>query len=256
MRSEVYRSARVEGGCRMKLIWGDCLKEMRKIPDGSVDMVLCDLPYGKTACKWDVIIPFEPLWEQYRRICKGAVVLTAAQPFTSALVMSNLRQFKYQWVWDKVVGRGHLMAKKRPMCNHEDICVFYSVAPIYNPQMVEKYKPEKGKAMECSRTSVIYGKTTGEQSIVIRTHSYPKTIQKFSCKSNSSKHHPTQKPVALMEYLIRTYTNEGMTVLDNCMGSGTTGVACVNTKRDFIGIEMDATYFAIASLRIAQAQCP
>jgi site-specific DNA-methyltransferase (adenine-specific) len=123
-----------------QLYLGDCLEVMKLIPDCSVDMVMCDLPYGTTACKWDSVIPFEPLWEQYRRICKGAVVLTAAQPFTSALVMSNLRQFKYQWVWDKVVGRGHLVAKKRPMCNHEDICVFYSVAPIYNPQMVEKYR--------------------------------------------------------------------------------------------------------------------
>jgi site-specific DNA-methyltransferase (adenine-specific) len=227
---------------------------MKRIPDGSVDMVLCDLPYGTTACKWDVVIPFEPLWKEYKRICKSPVVLTAAQPFTSALVMSNVREFKYAWVWDKVVGRGHLVAKKRPMCNHEDICVFYSVTPIYNPQMVEKYKPEKGKAMEHSRTSLMGGTTTGKQSIVIRTHSYPKTIQKFSSEPNKGKHHPTQKPVALMEYLIRTYTNEGMTVLDNCMGSGTTGVACMNTGRNFIGIEKEPEYFEICKQRIQEAK--
>ena len=236
------------------LLQGDCLEIMPTLPAASVDLVLCDLPYGTTACKWDAVIPFEPLWAEYKRICKGAFVLTAGQPFTSALVMSNLEQFKYQWVWDKVVGRGHLVAKKRPMCNHEDVCVFYAKPYVYNPQMVLKAKPEKGKAMEASRTSIMGGVTTGEQRDVIRTHSYPKTIQVFSSEPNNQKQHPTQKPVALMEYLIKTYTNPGDTVLDNCMGSGTTGVACVNTGRNFIGIEKDANYFAIAQGRISAAE--
>jgi site-specific DNA-methyltransferase (adenine-specific) len=240
----------------MNLIEGECLAEMAKIPDNYIDMVMCDLPYGTTQCKWDSVIPFDALWREYKRICKptAAIVLTAAQPFTSALVMSNIKDFKYQWVWDKVVGRGHLVAKKRPMANHEDVCVFYRSAPTYNPQMVQKVKPERGKAMEHSRTAIVGGSTTGAQGDVIRTHSYPKTIQVFPSESNRDKLHPTQKPVALMEYMIKTYTNEGMTVLDNCMGSGTTGVAAVNLGRAFVGIERDPAYFKIASERIAAAQ--
>ena len=207
------------------IICGDCLEIMPTLPDKSVDMILCDLPYGTTACKWDTVIPFEPLWKEYKRLIKdrGAIVLTASQPFTSALVMSNVGEFKYCWVWDKQVGRGHLVAKKRPMAQHEDVAVFYANAPVYNPQMVEKDRPELGKAMEHSRTSICGGQTTGIQSVVTRTHSYPKTILHFPSEGNSQKTHPTQKPVALFEYLIRTYTNEGDTVLDNCAGSGTTG---------------------------------
>ena len=240
----------------MNLMLGDCLERMKEIEDGSVDMVLADLPYGTTACKWDSVIPFEPLWAHYKRVCKknAAIVLTASQPFTSALVMSNIDWFKYCWVWDKKVGRGHLVAKKRPMAQHEDVCVFYASAPTYNPQMVKKDRPERGKAMEHSRTSICGGKTTGVQESIVRTHSYPKTILQFPSESNSQKTHPTQKPVALMEYLIHTYTNQSETVLDNTMGSGTTGVACVNTNRNFIGIERDEGYFNIAKKRIEDAQ--
>lgn len=169
-----------------------------------------------------------------------------------ALVMSNVSDFRYCWVWDKNVGRGHLVAKKRPMARHEDVAVFYGAAPTYAPQMVAKEKPQKGKAMEHSSTSVCGGKTTGEQASVVRTHSYPHTILSFPMVGKKFGH-PTQKPVALMEYLIRTYTNAGDTVLDNTMGSGTTGVACANTGRRFIGIERDEGYFAIARQRIEAA---
>lgn len=236
---------------------GDCLEWMTTIPDGSVDMILCDLPYGTTACKWDTVIPFEPLWAHYRRIAKrnAAIVLTASQPFTTALIASNMREFRYCWVWDKQVGRGHLVAKRRPMARHEDVAVFYRSAPDYQPQMMLKAKPEKGRAMEHSRTTICGGTTTGDKNAtVVRTHSYPQTILAICSEPNNGKRHPTQKPVALMEYLIRTYTREGETVLDNCMGSGTTGVACANTGRRFIGIERDEKYFQIAADRIAESQ--
>ena len=232
------------------LINGDCLVEMKNIPDKSIDMILADLPYGTTACKWDTIIPFEPLWEQYKRIIKdnGAIVLTASQPFTSALVMSNIKMFKYEWIWNKITGRGHLVAKHRPMAQHENILVFGKGKTKYNPQMVLMDKPQKSKSMEASRTSIMGGHTTKESETIIRTHKYPKTI--ITQGVDGKYVHPTQKPVALMEYLIKTYTNEGDTVLDNCMGSGTTGVACKNLNRNFIGIELDKGYFEIAKSRI------
>ena len=232
---------------------GNCLDIMPTIEAGSVDMVLADPPYGTTACKWDSVIPFEPMWASIKHAAKrnAAIALFGSQPFTSALVMSNVKMFKYCWVWDKVTGRGHLVAKKRPMAQHEDISVFYGRAPVYTPQMVLKDRPERGSNVESSRTSIIGGKTTKEKEYVVRTHSYPKTIQRFGMDKKCG--HPTQKPVALMEYLIKTYTNEGDTVLDFTMGSGTTGVACANTGRKFIGIELDAGYFEIASRRVAEA---
>lgn len=232
------------------LLRGDCLERMAEIPDGSVDMVMCDLPYGTTACKWDSVIPFEPLWAQYRRICKrnAAIVLTASQPFTSALVMSNIDWFKYCWVWDKVNRpTGHLNAKKQPLRETEDVVVFYAGQPTYNPQMVdgEPYTATGSKKSDC------YGsqKTT---TTVCTGKRYPRNVLKIEADERGTvgRIHPTQKPVALMEYLVRTYTNEGETVLDNTMGSGTTGVACVNTGRRFIGIERDEAYFALASQRI------
>ena len=234
----------------MNLMLGDCLERMKEIPDGSVDMILADPPYGTTACKWDTIIPFEPMWEQLKRVTKknGAIVLFGSQPFTSALVMSNVKMFKYEWVWDKVTARGHLVAKKRPMAQHENILVFGNGATTYNPQMTLKKKPERGSSVEASRTSLVGGSTTKEKEIIIRTHSYPKTIQTFGMDKRVG--HPTQKPVALMEYLIKTYTNENETVLDFCMGSGTTGLAAKNTGRKFIGIEKDAGYFEIAKQRL------
>lgn len=234
------------------LLHGDCLNLMADIPDGVVDMVLCDLPYGTTACRWDSVIPFDQLWAAYRRVCKpnAAIVLMAGQPFTSALVMSNPKWFKYCWVWDKVIARGHLVAKKRPMAQHEDIAVFYGRAPSYNPQMVVKEKQQKGRQYAASATEIIAQSKFGGE-VVIRTHSYPKTVLTYPPRG--PKVHPTQKPVALMSYLINTYTNPGDTVLDNTMGSGTTGVACANTDRRFIGIERDDTYFATACSRVVAA---
>lgn len=234
----------------INLMQGDCLELMKQIPDGSVDMVLADPPYGTTACKWDSVIPFEQMWEQLKRVIKPkrAIVLFGSQPFTSALVMSNIKMFKYEWVWDKITARGHLVAKKRPMAQHENISVFGNGATTYNPQMTLKKKPKRGLSVEASRTALIGGTTTKEKEIIVRTHSYPKTILTFGMDKRVG--HPTQKPVALMEYLIKTYTNEGETVLDFTMGSGTTGVAAKNLGRSFIGIELDEKYFEIAKNRI------
>ena len=235
-----------------KVIQGDCLEVMKDIPDKSVDMILADLPYGTTACKWDTIIPFEPLWEQYKRIIKdnGAIVLTASQPFTSALVMSNVKMFKYEWIWNKVTGRGHLVAKHRPMAQHENILVFGNGKVKYNPQMVLMEKPQKGRSMEASRTSIMGGHTTKESETIIRTHKYPKTI--ITQGVDGKYVHPTQKPVALMEYLIKTYTNEGDLVLDNCAGSFTTAIAAENTKRNWICMEQLEEYCEIGRKRIEE----
>ena len=227
----------------------DCLEGMKRIPSKSIDMILCDLPYGTTACKWDSVIPFEPLWEQYRRIAKpnAAIVLTASQPFTTALIASNLGEFKYGWVWDKARASNPQLAKKQPLKSHEDVCVFYRKFPTYNPQgLVEipeadrkVHMPEPNSLGHCVRKPYV------------QTHTnYPKAILNIKAERGL---HPTQKPVALMEYMIRTYTNEGDVVLDNCMGSGTTGVACANTGRRFIGIELDPDYFEIAKQRIESA---
>lgn len=232
----------------IKLMLGDCLELMKTVPDGSVDMVLCDLPYGTTQNKWDAVIPFDQLWAEYRRVCRGAIVLTAAQPFTSALVMSNPNQFKYQWVWHKEPS-GNLNAKKMPMPEHEDVLVFGS--PMYNPQGLRPTL-RKRSASDNSKTSN-YGAQKAkpyEQTVT----GYPTSILPFAKERGGV--HPTQKPVALMEYLIRTYTNPGDTVLDNTMGSGTTGVAAVNTGRHFIGIERDPAYFDVASARIDAALNP
>ena len=239
----------------MRLLHGDCLELMAQIPDGSVDMVLCDLPYGTTACKWDAVLPFEPLWAEYRRVAKvnAAIVLTASQPFTTALIASNLKHFKYCWIWDKVRGVGFQIAKFRPMMRTEDVVVFGNgngALATYNPQMVERDKIKKSKCYSSSDSSPLAYNDGLEREY---THKYPTNVIEASNASQKGKVHPTQKPVALMEYLIRTYTNEGETVLDNCMGSGTTGVACANTGRNFIGIEKDDKYFAIAQARIEAA---
>jgi len=234
---------------------GDCLDVMRGIPDGSVDMVCTDPPYGTTACKWDAVIPFEPMWAQLKRITKpnGAIVLMASQPFTSALVMSNVKMFRYCWVWEKTMASNFAQCKKVPFKKHEDICVFYKRQPLYNPQM------QSGKAYVDARCNGSRAASVGSLKTVIRSSiknngtRYPSSVQKFS-NGNNGNVHPTQKPVALMEYLIRTYTNPGETVLDFTMGSGTTGCAAANTRRRFIGIEMDADYFAAASARIQKAQ--
>lgn len=238
------------------LLQGDCIEVMRGLEPESVDMVLCDLPYGTTACKWDSIIPFEALWAEYRRICKpsAAIVLTAGQPFTSALIASNFSMFRYVWVWDKVLPRGHLNAKKQPLRIHEDIVVFSSAPHMYDPQKTlgHKRKVARTRYTKAGEGEQVYGKETRD-TFYDSDERYPTTILTLSTADQSGKVHPTQKPVALMEYLIRTYTNAGETVLDNTMGSGTTGIACVNTGRSFIGIERDAEYFAIARERIAGA---
>lgn len=224
----------------VQLLRGDCLDLMQTIPDQSVDLVLCDLPYGTTQNKWDSVIPFDALWREYKRLCKGVIVLTAAQPFTSALVMSNIDDFRYQWVWCKTRAVGHLNAKKMPMNAHEDVCVFGRGA--YNPQGLVPY----GKINKRSKSGDNYG-TAGTSNFAEFTN-YPSTLLTFP--HDKERLHPTQKPVALMEYLIRTYTNEGDTVLDNCMGSGTTGVAARQSGRRFIGMERDEKYFDICVERI------
>lgn len=239
----------------MQLMKGDCLEEMKKIPDGSVDMILCDLPYGTTACKWDAVIPYAPLWEQYRRILKRghAIVLHASQPFTTSLIASNLTGYCYNWVWDKKFGANFAQAKRQPLKTHEDICVFSydGKMPRYYPIMIKRENPIKlGK--NSGMTNAIPLVTHSSYEGKIYDEKYPDSQLHFSCRAERGLH-PTQKPVALIEYLIRTYTSEGALVLDNCMGSGTTGVACANSGRRFIGIEQDEKYFDIAKSRIEQA---
>jgi site-specific DNA-methyltransferase (adenine-specific) len=237
----------------MKVLHGDCLDLMKDIETGSIDMILCDLPYGTTQCKWDTVIPFEPLWAQYKRIIKdnGAIVLTAAQPFTSALVMSNVKMFRYDWVWEKPKGTGHLNAKKQPMRNKEDVLVFYKKQCTYRPQFItgEPYKNKAGKDHnKISSMTDSYGAYTNHREVNTGFR-YPKQIQKFNVVERGTVH-PTQKPVALFEYLIKTYTNEGDLVLDNCAGSGTTGVACIRTGRDFILMEKEQKYVDIIKGRL------
>ncbi len=226
----------------------DCLDGMRYIDSQSIDLILCDLPYGVSDCKWDQVIPFELLWEQYKRIIKprGAIVLTATQPFTTQLINSNRKWFKYCWYWVKNQVTGFPFAKYQPLRCVEDIVVFYRQAPTYNPQGVIRLdKPMKDKGRK--GTGVYKFSTLGKES---KTHyvNYPRQILKFNCQRDGL--HPTQKPVKLFEYIIKTYTNEGDVVLDNCMGSGTTAVACINTNRNYIGFEMDPQYCEIAKERI------
>ncbi len=238
------------------VLHGDCLEVMKDIPDKSIDMILCDLPYGTTACKWDTIIPFEPLWEQYKRIIKdnGAIVLTASQPFTSALVMSNPKMFKYEWIWDKGKGSNPLLSKKQPMKSHENILIFAQSQTVYNPQMTDG-KPYNIPRTGGNRTNrIINAKDSNNfRQKTDPTKRFPTTIQKYSIHCGS-KIHPTQKPVALFEYLIKTYTNEGDLVLDNCAGSGTTAIACINTKRNFILIEKEQEYINIIHKRLSTLQ--
>lgn len=221
---------------------------MAELAPASVDLILCDLPYGTTQNKWDSVIPFDALWREYERVCRGAFVLTASQPFTSALVQSKPAWFRYAWVWEKASATGHLNAKRMPMKLHEDIVVFSRSAAPYFPQGLVPY----GKVTRRGSNGGNFG-ASGTENLQEFTN-YPRSILKFA--NDPKPVHPTQKPVALMEYLIRTYTNEGDTVLDNCMGSGTTGVACANTGRKFIGIERDSGYFDIARKRIEEAMIP
>lgn len=225
---------------------------MKDIPDDSIDMILCDLPYGTTDCKWDSIIPFEPLWQQYKRVAKenSAIVLFSAQPFTTKLIQSNLKNFKYCWYWKKNNVTGAVFCKYQPLRCVEDICVFYRKMPTYNPQGIRKL--DKAIVNQPKPNNVYKGKKNPS----IQTHTgYPKHLLEFDNEAvnPNNRFHPTQKPVALLEYLVRTYTNTGDVVLDNCMGSGSTGVACINTGRKFVGMEMDDKYFEIAKQRINNA---
>lgn len=237
----------------MQLYQGDCLELMKNIPDGSVDMILCDLPYGTTQCKWDSMIPFDKLWEQYHRIAKehAAIVLFGIEPFASYLRISNIKNYRYDWIWEKSKATGFLNSKKQPMRAYENICIFSKRLANYYPLglIKGKYKNFASAKLDSNKIK-IYGKERefGESEY----GNYPKNIIKISSKIGK-RYHTTQKPVALLEYLIKTYTNEGETVLDNTMGSGSTGVACVNTNRDFIGIELDVGYFETAKQRIDEA---
>jgi site-specific DNA-methyltransferase (adenine-specific) len=232
----------------INLMKGDCLEVMKEIEDGSVDMVLTDPPYGTTACKWDSIIPLEPMWEQLNRIIKpnGAIVLFGSEPFSSSLRMSNIKNYKYDWKWDKVIGSGFQVAKYKPMMRSEDVCIFGTGGRVnYYPIKIKRDKPIKGYAVNNSLSNPL---ANADKTVRTYTHKNPTNILEY--RKVKGTVHPTQKPVALMEYLIKTYTQESETVLDFTMGSGSTGVACKNTNRKFIGIEMDDKYFEIAKERI------
>lgn len=243
-----------------QLFRGDCLELMKDIPDGSIDMILCDLPYGTTACKWDEIIPMEKLWENYNRAIKknGAIVLFSTQPFTSRLVGSNIKNYKHSWVWHKKNAGNLLVAKYQPLKTTEEICVFSSGGRVnYYPIFSEGHQ-DRTKEMPTKKKTDLFGEIKsgyfkhGQNKK--GSQRYPKHLLEFSNASRKEHFHPTQKPVPLLEYLVKTYTNPGDTVLDNCMGSGSTGVACVNTGRNFIGMELDEGYFEIAKKRIAEAE--
>ena len=236
---------------------GDCLELMKEIPDKCIDLILCDLPYGTTSCKWDVVIPFDELWAHYNRIIKphAPIVLFGNEPFTSSLISSNLRGFKYRWDWNKKIPSGMGYAKYRPMQQTEDIAVFTSKGERanYYPQMIKREKPIKsgGNNIQARVYSGFKCMENGQKYKKTYEYKYPVTLIEFD-KIRRGGVHPTQKPVDLLEYLIKTYTNESETVLDNCMGSGSTGVACLNTNRNFIGYELDTNYFNIAKERLEQ----
>lgn len=243
----------------IKLYNGNCLELMNDIQDKSVELILCDLPYGTTQNKWDIIIPFEPLWKQYNRIIKdnGVIVLFGSEPFTSLLICSNIKNFKYNWIWQKNKCTGFLNAKKQPLNDNETISVFYKKQPTYNPQMTIADKVYKrGLVVRDKENDIQQSDNYGEQKSFLQVDNglrYPKRIQYFNNNYTREQLHPTQKPVEMLEYIINTYTNENDTVVDNCMGSGSTGVAAKNLNRNFIGIEMDNTYFKIAEERINNA---
>jgi len=238
----------------MQLMLGDCLERMKEIPDGSVDLILADPPYGTTACKWDSVIDLPSMWEHLKRVVKanGAIILFAQTPFDKVLGASNIEMLKYEWIWEKTAATGHLNAKKAPMKAHENILVFYNKQPTYNPQKLYNQPPTNSYTKR-NGDGECYGKTV-EVSGGGDTERYPRSVQVFKSDKQKVSLHPTQKPVALMEYLVKTYSDEGETVLDFTMGSGTTGVACVNTNRNFIGIEMNEGYFNVAKERIVSSQ--
>lgn len=252
---------------QIKLILGDCLEEMQQIPDNSIDMILCDLPYGTTACKWDAVIPFNLLWQQYNRIIKMgcAIVLTSTQPFTSALVMSNPEWFKYSWFWKKSKASNFLHAPNMPLKIIEEILIFSNGSVGHACQLGDRRCAYNPQGIRQGTTFVKQNKNTSDLKIhrdsraeystgyTCKSEGYPTTLLEFKSETGI---HPTQKPVSLFEYLINTYSNIGDTVLDNCMGSGTTGIACLNTKRNFIGIEKDEKYFSLCESRIYNHTIP
>jgi site-specific DNA-methyltransferase (adenine-specific) len=244
-------STRLLGELELNRIYQrDCLEGMAMIPEKSIDMILCDLPYGTTQNKWDSVIALDPLWKEYKRIIKdnGAIVLTSAEPFTSKLIQSNLSNFKYKWVWDKANPSGFLNAKKQPLRVTEDVLVFYKKQCTYNPRMEVRGAPRKKGGYIKPNGSDNYG--SYEDSVSVNNEYYPTNLLRISNANRSEKVHPTQKPVALFQYLIETYTNPGMTVLDNCIGSGTTAIAALRTGRQFIGFETEPAYVEIANKRI------
>lgn len=238
----------------INLYYGDCLEIMHQIPDKSVDMILCDLPYGTTSCPWDIVIPFDKLWKQYNRVIKdnGAICLFASEPFASNLRLSNFDAYKYDWYWEKERGTGFARANKQPLRKIENICVFYKKQPFYDSIGEKLSKPYRHALPIVKSNSDNVGNANldnGERVYSLYEYSKKHNLLRFARKTKGSLH-PTQKPVELCEYLIKTYTNENDTVLDNCMGSGTTGVACKHLNRNFIGIELDHKYFEIARNRI------
>lgn len=237
----------------INLYQGNCLEVMKEIKDKSIDMILCDLPYGTTKCKWDIVLPFDDLWKQYNRIIKdnGVVVLFGTEPFSSHLRLSNLKNYKYDWIWKKTKAQGFLNSKKMPLKDYENICVFYKKLPMYNPQGIIYGDFKNDRKSKYNKGEDVYGKE--KEFGISHMSNFPKQIIEFSNPSGKGQLHPTQKPVDLLEYLIKTYTKEGEVILDNCMGSGSTGVACKNLNRSFIGIELDEKYFNIAKERIEKA---
>ena len=243
----------------IKLIKGDCLEEMKNIPDKSIDMILCDLPYGTTACKWDVVIPFEPLWKQYNRIIKdnGAIVLFGRQPFFSDLILSNKKLFRYEIIWNKKSGTDFAQSNNKPITIHENIAIFYKKRPTYNRIDDIGFLPYSDKRIKRKQSDLGAKGCIARIPFENKTTRVPTTIRTYfpdNRKGKGSNLHPTQKPVALLEWLIKSYTNENETVLDNCMGSGSTGVACLNTNRNFIGIELDKDFFEVAKKRIEDVE--
>ncbi len=247
----------------VNLILGDCLEVMKSIPDKSINMILCDPPYGTTAIKWDKPIPFKPMWKQYERVIvdNGAIVLFSAQPFTTDLIVSNRKLFRYEIIWKKTQPQGFLNANKAPLRNHENICVFYKKSPTYHPIKSKVERSDLGRVRQVNAMRSKQYREMDRTTWIETGERYPTDVIEFSNwngalfgKTEKATKHPTQKPIDICGYLIRTYTNPGDTVLDNCMGSGTTGVACVQTGRNFIGCEIDPSYFSIAERRIHDAQ--
>lgn len=236
---------------KIDLRLGDCLEVMKTIPDSSIDMILCDLPYGTTACKWDSVIPFEPLWEQYKRVIKdnGAIVLFGREPFSSYLRISNVKMYRYDWIWEKSKATNFLFAKQMPLIAHEDIMIFYKNKPTYNPQKTQGKPYNKGRE---KRTEIEAVGKIGSGNIIENKSGLrnPRSVQYFVTAEREGKLHPTQKPIKLIEYFIKTYSNENDTILDNTMGSGTTMLACKNLNRNGIGIEKDPQYYAVAVARV------